>query len=91
MITIKLNTTIKQGKEGHEVAELTLRTPCAGDLRGIKILDVIEMKEEAFEALLPRIVSPAITSLDVSKMQLDDLINIIQHVQGFFEGKSQTV
>ena len=86
--TVKLSTPIKRST--GEVAELTLRKPATGELRGIKLMDLMQMDVNALGVLLPRIAQPTITKADVDAMDLADVLELGVAVIGFFEAKPAT-
>lgn len=83
MTTVKLSTPIK--RSSGEVAELTLRKPATGELRGLKLMDLMNMDVNALSVLLPRIVQPTITKQDVDSMDMADVLELGVAVVGFFE------
>lgn len=88
MTTVKLSTPIKRST--GDVAELTLRKPAAGELRGLKLMDVMNMDMNSLGVLLPRIVQPSITKADVDAMDLADVLDLGVAVVGFFEATPAT-
>lgn len=88
MTTVKLSTPIKRST--GDVAELTLRKPAAGELRGLKLMDVMNMDMNSLGVLLPRIVQPSITKADVDAMELADVLDLGVAVVGFFEATPAT-
>ena len=47
-------------RDGKPVIDITLREPSAGELRGIKLFDLIQGDTGALIDLLPRISTPAL-------------------------------
>ncbi len=84
--TIKLNKPIKRGDK--EITEISLREPTAGELRGIKLLDVMQMDAGAYAELLPRIGDPVLTKAEFNQLSLSDLTQVMGTVAQMFEGKS---
>ncbi|MCY7297540.1 phage tail assembly protein, partial [Alteromonas sp. a30] len=69
-----------------------LRKPQAGELRGIKLLDVMQMDVTAYMQLLPRITAPMLTEQQVSALDPADLMKVMNGVQHFFlDADSQTM
>lgn len=79
---ITLEVPIKRGEQ--LINDVALRTPDAGSLRGIKLMDLLQMDMGALSTLLPRITSPALTPADVSKLDPVDLISLGTEVSTFF-------
>lgn len=88
MTTVKLSNPIKRST--GDVSELTLRKPATGELRGLKLMDVMQMDVNALGVLLPRIVQPSITKADVDAMDMADVLELGVAVVGFFEAKPAT-
>ena len=86
---ITLKHPIKQGETS--ITEITLRKPTAGELRGVKLLDVMQMDMAAHAILLSRIAYPLLSDAQINSLDLEDLIQIMTGVLGFFVGAdSQT-
>jgi hypothetical protein len=82
-VTVPLSQPIE--RNGGAVSELTLRKPATGELRGLKLMDVLQMDVNALSMLLPRIAAPTITKADVDAMALADVMDLGVAVVGFFE------
>lgn len=82
MTTITLSKPITHGDQS--ITTLTLRKPAAGELRGLKLMDLMQMDVNALGVLLPRIAQPTITKADIDAMDLADLTEIGVEVVGFF-------
>lgn len=80
--TVTLSKPITHGDQ--TITTLTLRKPAAGELRGLKLMDVMQMDVNSLGVLLPRIAQPTITKADVDAMDLADLTEIGVEVVGFF-------
>lgn len=85
--SVPLETAIIRG--GQRIDRLDLRKPGAGELRGLKLVDVINMDVTALITLLPRITSPTLTTADVSAMDLPDLTACAVEVASFFLTRAQ--
>lgn len=79
---ITLEVPIQRGEQS--ITAITLRKPDAGSLRGIKLMDLLQMDVGALSTLLPRITSPALTPADVGKLDPVDLISLGTEVSTFF-------
>ena len=79
---ITLEVPIKRGEQ--LINDVALRKPDAGSLRGIKLMDLLQMDMGALSTLLPRITSPALTPADVGKLDPVDLISLGTEVSTFF-------
>lgn len=85
--TITLDTPIKMGE--NEVTELTLIKPMAGQLRGIKLFELLQGDTAAYIELLPRISTPAINKAQASNLDLIDLMKILEVAGSWFVGKNE--
>lgn len=83
---ITLETPIKRGET--IIDSIELRRPGAGELRGLKLADVLQLDVDAAIKLLPRITSPALISEEVARMDPADLLQCASKVAGFLLRKS---
>lgn len=65
MKKVQLPYPIKQGD--NEITEITLRKPKAGEMRGLKTMDLLQMDIVAHGTLLPRICP------EINKAMFEDL------------------
>lgn len=79
--TITLDTPIKRGD--NDIAEIALRKPSAGELRGVTLTDLLQMDVAALTKVLPRISEPALTEVEVVRMDPADLVQLGGVVAGF--------
>lgn len=86
-ITITLDTPIARGET--TITSVVLRKPSAGELRGLTLKDVGEIKFDTMIKLLPRITSPALTEPECAAMDLADFTNLATEVAGFLLSKAQ--
>ena len=68
------------------VAAVTLREPDAGAMRGLKLLDVMQMDVSALIRLIPRIAEPYLSEAEVALMGPADIARLGMAVVGFFNG-----
>ena len=78
--TVPLTRPLKRGET--EIAEVTLREPGAGELRGLDMFDVIRMGVNAHRTLIPRISN--ITANEFDSLGAKDLLAVQTEVVGFF-------
>jgi hypothetical protein len=69
---IELDEPIKRGTT--EITEVTLRKPVSGELRGVSLMELAQMDVQALRKVLPRISSPSLTDVEVSRMDPADLM-----------------
>ncbi|MFA1263643.1 phage tail assembly protein [Xanthomonas axonopodis pv. fascicularis] len=84
---IPLDQPITRGEQ--TIADLKVRKPGAGELRGLKLAELLQMDVTALATLLPRISSPTLTTADVNAMDPADLLAVGQEVALFFLPKAQ--
>ncbi|MPV86905.1 phage tail assembly protein [Ostreibacterium oceani] len=81
--TITLSQPI--ARDGNDITQLTLREPRAGDLRGLKLLDVFQLDIDAVAVLLSRIATPSIIASEVNQFSLTDLQRVSEGLVGFLD------
>lgn len=79
--TVQLDTPIQRGKQLIET--VTLRKPCAGELRGIHLAELLNLDVASLIKVIPRISSPGITAPEAAGMDPADLLAIGGKVVGF--------
>lgn len=84
MSDVTLQSPIKRGAGNEPIKSLSVRKPLAGELRGLKLTDVLQMDVGAMLILLPRITSPAILPDEAASLDLADLMALSGKVVGFF-------
>ena len=89
MTTVPLSSPIKRSN-GADITSLTLRKPATGELRGLKLMDLMQMDVNALGVLLPRIAQPTITKADVDALDMADTVDLGVAVVGFFEATPAT-
>ena len=89
MKLITLQTPIQRGEQ--TISEITLRKPSAGELRGLSLVNLIQMEVTALTTVLPRITTPILTADDINRLDLADLLQLGSEVAGFLVPKSAKV
>ena len=79
--TVTLDTPIKRGN--GEITEVTLRKPNSGELRGVSLAELLQMKVDALQTVLPRITTPILHKQDMATLDPADLVNMGTVVVGF--------
>lgn len=82
---VTLPHPIKQGE--NTIEELIIRKPKAGEMRGLKTIDMLQMDINTYGTLLPRIC-PVITRAVFDDLEPENLTAIQVAVTGFFTGMS---
>lgn len=85
--TVTLDAPILRGEQ--TIAFLQLRKPKAGELRGLSLVDVGQLKVDALIKLLPRITVPPITEAEAGNMDLCDQLAIGAEIGSFLLQKSK--
>jgi len=83
---IALDFPIKRG--ATEITHVPVRKPSAGELRGVKLTELLQMDVGALQAVLPRITLPTLTTAEVQQLDPADLTELGTQVVGFFMRKS---
>ena len=79
--TVQLDTPIKRA--GGNITHITLRKPTAGELRGVSLAELLQMKVDALQTVLPRITNPILHKQDMATLDPADLVNMGTVVVGF--------
>ncbi|SFG08708.1 Phage tail assembly chaperone protein, E, or 41 or 14 [Novosphingobium sp. CF614] len=79
---IPLDEPIKRGET--EIISVRLRRPRSGELRGLSMLDLMQMKVDSVHELLPRITVPPLTELEVRDVCLADFLKLSTEIASFF-------
>lgn len=87
--TVTLDTPIKRGDQ--EIKTLTLRKPNAGELRGLSLIQLLQLDVNQVSKLLPRIATPLITEADITPMPVDDFSALGTKMLGFFLQNSSSL
>lgn len=85
---IVLEQPIKRGE--NSITEITLRKPAAGELRGLKLADLINGDVNATIRLVPRISQPTLTEQEVAALDVADLLGCADAIAGFLQKKAGT-
>lgn len=79
---IIINPPIRRG-ESH-VTEILLREPKAGELRGLKVINLMQGDAGEVIELLPRISEPALTKPEAAELDAPSMAEASLAVIGFF-------
>lgn len=82
----ELDTPIVRGNT--IITEVTVRKPMAGELRGLALSDLLNLEVNALRKVLPRLTSPALTDLELGRMDPADLLDMGSKVAHFLLKKS---
>lgn len=85
--TVALDTPIVRGEQ--TVDTINLRKPKSGELRGLSLVDLGQLKVDALTKLLPRISTPPISEAEAANLDPADLLACGAEIGGFLLQKSQ--
>ena len=88
-VVVELDEPLTRGNT--QITELTLRRPKSGALRGVSLMDLMNMNVSALQVVLPRISEPTLTQFDVANMDPADLIKCGMEVSVFLAPKADRV
>jgi hypothetical protein len=84
---IELAQPIKRGQT--EVKEITLRRPGSGELRGLKLADLVQGDVNAVIRLVPRISQPTLLEQEVAALDAYDLTRCADEIAVFLQTPPQ--
>lgn len=82
---IELDTPLDRG--GHSVTHVDIRKPSTGALRGVTLVDVMQMDVQALTKVLPRITDPALTEPEIRAMDPADIVQLGAALSDFLTAK----
>lgn len=84
--TVELDAPIVRGTQ--TITSVTIRKPMAGELRGVALVDLMQLDVLALRKVLPRITTPSLTDIEIGRMDPADLVQCGVAVSGFLLQKS---
>lgn len=84
--TVELDGHIVRGEQ--TITRVTLRKPMSGELRGVSLVELMNLDVSALRKVLPRITSPALTDIEIGRMDPADMVQCGVAVAGFLLQKS---
>lgn len=84
--TITLEEPLK--REGGDITQISVRKPSSGELRGMSLVDLLNMQVDPLHKLLPRITIPSITEAEAKKLSPADLVQLGTEVALFLAPKA---
>ena len=79
---VTLTTSVDIDGEKHST--ISVRKPKSGELRGLKLVDLMQMDVSALLVVLPRITQPPLSPQQVSDLDLRDMTKFGTKIIGFF-------
>ncbi|BEP96256.1 phage tail assembly protein [Acidovorax sp. A79] len=86
-VGIALDAPIQRGAQ--TITHVQVRKPNAGALRGLSLVEVLQMNVTALQTLLPRVTEPPLLKQEVALMDPADLVSLGTEVVGFLVPKAQ--
>lgn len=86
---ITLEAPVKRKGDNNDVHQLTVQKPMAGQLRGTKLVELLQMDVGELITVLPRVTEPALTPDEVARLDPADLLQLGTEVVTFLAGKSK--
>lgn len=83
--TVELDEPIKRGE--MLIEQVTLRQPNGGEMRGLSMMDIVQMKTEALFVLVPRISDPILLPNELKQMNPADLMQIATVIAQYYVPK----
>jgi hypothetical protein len=84
---VHLDTPIVRGE--ITIDSITLRSPTAGELRGIKLIDLTQFDVSTLIKVVPRISDPILHEVELVRMGVEDMIAIGDEVANFLPQKGK--
>lgn len=81
---VTLETPIDQ--DGKKIETIRLRKPATGELRGVSLVNVLQMEVGTMLQLLPRITDPHLDEIALEKLDPADFTELSSQVTSFFLG-----
>lgn len=78
---VDLDTPVVRGQQ--KIEKLIIRKPISGELRGVTLMDLMQMDVLALRKVLPRITVPPLTDVEVGNLDPADLVACGVEVAGF--------
>lgn len=69
---VQLEAPIIRGEQ--VISEIAIRKPKSGDLRGVKLIDLMQMDVLALRKVLPRVSVPTLADHEIGNMDPADLV-----------------
>lgn len=79
--TVTLDEPITRGTQ--LIKHITVRRPRAGELRGVQLVNLLQMDVGSLQTVLPRVTVPTLTAADVGNLAPADLVQLGTEVAAF--------
>lgn len=85
VVVVELDVPVQRGQT--TIKEVAIRKPKAGELRGVRLVDLANLDVMSLVTVLPRVTSPALTKQEVENMDPADLTEVASKVALFLVTK----
>lgn len=69
---------------GDAITQVEVLKPSTGQLRGVKLIDIMQMDVSAILTILPRVTAPPLDPADIAKLDPADLMQLGGALVSFF-------
>ncbi|QMV73603.1 phage tail assembly protein [Comamonas piscis] len=73
-------------RAGQTIGQVQILKPSVGDLRGLLLVEVLNMKVDALAKLLPRVTVPNLMEAEIFQMDTVDLVSMATEAAIFLTG-----
>lgn len=70
------------------ITQIEVRKPMSGELRGVALVDLLNLDVNALRKVLPRITTPTLSDIEVGRLDPADLVELGSKVASFLVKKS---
>lgn len=85
--TVTLTAGIRRGE--NTITDIVINKPNVFSLKGLKLVDVLNVDVDAITKLLPRITQPALTEMEIKSLDIVDFTELATSVITFFIKQDQ--
>ena len=71
-------------RDETDITEIDIREPKAGELRGLRLNDLLNGDVDAVMTVLPRITNPVLQKHEINNLHPADLAEFCGEIMGFF-------
>lgn len=89
---VTLAETIERGSgdKKQKIEEVKIRKPNSGELRGLKIAQIMQMDVDTMMVLLPRVTEPVLNEADIATLDPSDFTDLSVEVVNFFDNTAKS-
>lgn len=90
-MTVTLIQSIKRGDQEIKTVAINDTIKQAGSLRGLRLVDVLNLDYDAVSTLLTRVTSPQLTASDIATMATGDFTALCEEIAPFLSKPAPSV